>query len=308
MIDFQRGDIEPVMVVLLIGRSRGVLPRRRVGRGDVEHVPVVLAAVFEIDRRGDRPVAAGRISQRPAQDISPRLVGVFLQGRPGQVIDLVDPAAVLPVPGADAETQLVAHDRAADGRAHFIAGGAALGGGDLGMRGAGEGGQAGLVGDIADRAALCPGAEQRTLRSAQHFDPGEVEHVGQRIGRLHIDVADLHRGVVDIDAGGARSGGGADPADRDVVVGRVDREPRGEFRQILRILDAHDVELFRVERADADRHARQDFGFARGGDHDVAAVGRFGGGVGLRLGEGARRTGQHHAQRQSGNGNPHCAL
>ena len=79
------------------------------------------------------------------------------------------------------------------------------------------GGQAGLGGDVAHRAAFGAGAEEGALRSAQHLDAVEIEHRRQRVVGVQAEVAHLDRRIVDIDAGGARAGGGLDAADRDVV-------------------------------------------------------------------------------------------
>src|SRR3546814_8178313 len=85
------------------------------------------------------------------------------------------------MPAADAEADLVLHDRAAHRDPDFVARIAMprlrkfRPGKDL------EIGEVRLRGDVADGAAFRSGAEQRALRTAQHLDALEVEDRGQRI-------------------------------------------------------------------------------------------------------------------------------
>ena len=78
-------------------------------------------------------------------------------------------------------------------------------------------GEARLRGDVAHRAALRAGAEQGSLRTAQHFDAIEVEELDQRIVGIESERAHLDRRIVDVDSGGARAAARGDAANRDLV-------------------------------------------------------------------------------------------
>src|SRR3546814_8837900 len=99
------------------------------------------------------------------------------------------------MPAADAEADLVLHDRAAHRDPDFVARIAMprlrkfRPGKDL------EIGEVRLRGDVADGAAFRTGAEQRALRTAQHLDPLEVEDRGQRIAGAETERAHLDRRV-----------------------------------------------------------------------------------------------------------------
>ncbi len=60
--------------------------------------------------------------------------------------------------------------------------------------------------------------------------------------------------VVDVDAGGARTGGGLDAADRDVVEVDVEGDARRELGEVREGLDALNVHLGGGEGADAFGH------------------------------------------------------
>src|SRR3546814_11184742 len=85
------------------------------------------------------------------------------------------------MPAADAEADLVLHDRAAHRDPDFVARIAMprlrkfRPGNDL------EIGEVRQRGDVADGAAFRSGAEQRALRTAKHLDVLEVQDGGQRI-------------------------------------------------------------------------------------------------------------------------------
>jgi hypothetical protein len=78
--------------------------------------------------------------------------------------------------------------------------------------------QARLRGDVAHRAALGTGAEQRALRPAQHLDAVDVEGLRQRVVGIEGQRAHLDRRVVEIDAGGAGAAGRGDAADREMLL------------------------------------------------------------------------------------------
>ena len=82
--------------------------------------------------------------------------------------------------------------------------------------------EVGLPGDETHRTTLGAGAEQRALRSAQHLDAIQIEDHREPAVHTGIDVvgaADQRR-VIEVDAGGRRTGTGLDAADLDIRLRR----------------------------------------------------------------------------------------
>src|SRR6185312_13927028 len=163
----------------------------------------------------------GRLEVRrhlPQQGAVQRVVVTLVDAR-GELVAVVlgvgvDPARTVLAEAADAETDLVLDQRAAQREALFVAHAAAGDSGDADAGRARVGGQAGGRGDEAEGAAFRGAAVQRALRAAQHF--GAVEVIEQRHGRARagqqaVGVALHHRQVVDVDAGarGRARGAGA---------------------------------------------------------------------------------------------------
>ncbi len=260
------------VVVLVPARLRvavAELAVRGIGDADPVQVGVALVARLVVDRRRDGQLRYRRPGQGRAADRGVHAVGVGIGHLAGRLVNPVDIAAVAPVPAADAEAQLVLHDRAAHRQAEFAAGIAALGARDLGPAIGAVGGQAGLRGDVAHRAAFRPGAEQGALGPAQHLDPIQVEHGGQGVVGVEADDVDLHRGVVEVDAGGRRAGGRGHAADRDVLGGGVEHHAGGVAGDVAEVLDAQDVHLVLGEGGDAHGHLAQHLALAGGGDHHL---------------------------------------
>ena len=125
-----------------------------------------------------------------------------------------------------------------------------------------EGGGIGLVRDVADGAGFRAAAEQRALRTFEHFDALHVDHVD-------VDVAgrELHRLFVEIDrdVGIEADGSGglvaaeavAQAAHEDfalaravVAVGHAGRV----FQKVFEVIDVLGLQLIARERLDAHRH------------------------------------------------------
>ncbi len=197
------------------------------------------------------------------------MVGVLVDGRERHGVDAVDPAAVLAVPDGESRAELVLDKRAAHSNARFVTRIPALGGGELGAAVNAGLGEAGLRRDVTHRAALGAGAEQRALRSAQHFHPLDVEGLGQRLVGVERERAHLDRRVVEIDAGRAGAAGPGDTTDGDVVgAGVVEVHSRREARHFRKILDATIIEALLRQRRYADGYLAETLRAARGGHDD----------------------------------------
>jgi hypothetical protein len=160
-------------------------------------------------------------------------------------------------------------ERAAGRDPRLVALSAARGGGDL--RAAVDAGprERGLRRDVTHRAALGAGAEQRTLRSAQHFHAIDVEGFRQRFVGIEGERAHLDRRVVEVDTGGAGAARAGNATDRDVVgAGGIEIHSRSEAGDLGKVLDAAQVEVLLGERGHADRHLAQAFLAARCRDDD----------------------------------------
>ena len=125
-------------------------------------------------------------------------------------------------------------------------------------------------------------AEQRPLRAAQHFDPGDVAEAGKRLRLLQQrDVVDDHR---DRRFDRGREGDRADTAQVDRIVGghRPGRDGQA-WRQTGQVVDCLNVTIDqRVggDRGDGDRHVLQILFALLRGDDDVlerAVIGDCGG-------------------------------
>src|SRR5205823_3817144 len=178
---------------------------------------VVLLLVLIVDPGGDGPLLIRDPRARQPQQPGVVVVRLLLHRLQRDRIDAIDPAAIVAVRHREARAEGALHQGPADRRPRLIARIAVLSRGklatavDAGFR------QARLGGDVAYRAALGPGAEQRALRAAQHFHPLDVEGLGQRLVRVEGQRAHLDRRVIEIDAGGAGAAGSGDAADGDVV-------------------------------------------------------------------------------------------
>src|SRR5579883_895727 len=93
----------------------------------------------------------------------------------------IDVSAVTPVPRADAKSQGIRDDGAADRGAALIARRAILRIGNLRARIAAVGREARGWGDETNRPALRARAPERPLRAAQDLDALEIEHLGKGI-------------------------------------------------------------------------------------------------------------------------------
>ncbi len=285
--DLQRRQQEAVGIAHQLRGAAHEVAGGRIGDANPVFVVIVLVAVLVVDRGRDEDVVGRGEGERAAQDIGVDAVGVVLDAADVAAIVAIDPAAVAARPSADPETDLIVDDRTARRGPELVARRAVLGGRDLGVRVGAETGQAGLGGDVAHRAAFRPRAEQGPLRSAQHLDPLQVEHHGQGVVGVQAQRAGLDRGVVDIDAGGARSGLGVDAADRNVVPILVEADTGCELGQIRKGLDVEHLQPGRREGADALRHLADSLALPRGGDHHFGHAAR-GRGVRRRRPGGAR--------------------
>jgi hypothetical protein len=149
-----------------------------VGEGCIEPLGVVLVHSLVVNGRRDQRIA--HFERERALD--GLLVGGIRVGRDhGAVtgarnrVDAIHKAAVTAVPDAEAVTEFILNDRAADRDAILITQPAAFGLGQFCARQTAELGQAGLVGDETHRAGLRAGSEQRALRAALDLDAIQVE-------------------------------------------------------------------------------------------------------------------------------------
>ena len=206
-------------------------------------------------------------------------------------IDAVYPTAIAPIPGAEAYAEYAVDDRGTDRQAGFIAGRTALRVGRLALGVDARFGEAGLHRDVAHRAALRPGAEQRSLRTAQHFDAVEVEELDQRIVGIEAQIAHLNRGIVDVDSGGSRSTTRGDAANRDLVrLAGVEGHSGREPDDVREVLDALLVDRVLVDGGNADRYSTDAFLSTRRRHYDFRQ-GTRGGCVGGAAGIGRARKG-----------------
>ncbi len=268
--DLQRGEVEAVRHAALRGIGVHELVVVRVGIQRPVVVDVVLVLVLVVDPRSHGPLVRDLPQRREAHEQRVAEVGVLLGLLPADRVDVVNPAAIAPVGDREARTQHPLDQRAADGRAGLVARRPALRVGDFLAAVDRAGGEARLGGDVAHRATLGAGAEQRALRAAQHLDAIDVEGLRQRLVGIEGERTHLDRRVIHVDAGGAGAAGAGYAADRDVVrAGVVEVYARGEARDFLEVLDATVVHVLLGERGDADRHLAQGLLAPGGRDGDL---------------------------------------
>ena len=132
----------------------------------------------------------------------------------------------------------------------------------------------GLVGDVAQRAGLGAGAEQRALRAAQHLEAIEVEELeigrkqrdrNRRLIEVHAHLL-LHARLV------ANHLPGADAADRDLALARAEvrnRQSRDIARQIDDVFSARVDDLILRFGSDRERNVLQRGAAQLRGHHDL---------------------------------------
>src|SRR5215472_2089035 len=192
----------------------------------------------------------------------------------------VDPAAVLTVGGAGAETEHPIDDGAADCDAALVARVAVLCRSNLGARIPTVAVEARLWHQEPQGSPLGALAEQRALRTAEYLDTLDVKQLREHVVGAEADVTTLHRCIVNVDGGGRCAGSGVDAANVDVgvlvvVVGRIantgagERQVRSEACQVIDILESFRVDLLLREGGDTDRNVLQPLLAAGRRDEDL---------------------------------------
>ena len=228
--------------------------------------------LLEKQRRGNGERVGCLPFERRAANLADPPIDVLEQRGTGRIGILpVDIAAIATDPARQRQAQLVGDQRGGHRCANLARRRAVLRGRPFGLGIEVGGAQAGLGGDEAHRAAFGPGAKQRALRSAQHLDPLQIEHRGERIGRGIADLTALDWRIVDIDAGGCRADGRTYTPNGDIGLiakaAGIELDARRLAHQPRDVLDAAFIEHLLRKGADAQRHLAHGFGMA-GGRHD----------------------------------------
>ena len=270
-------------------------------------VDVVLRAAEIVDRVG----GVRRLELRLAGN---RVVIGVMYALVGRLADesarlVVDVAAAVVVIDHHARRQLVLDDRNVEGEVRIAACRAVFGAGAAAIEGAAERLEIRFVGDVAQHAGLCAGAEQRALRSLQYFDPVQVHRVDVQVMSGHLGglIVEVDRDV----------GEGADAAAALAALVTADAEAAYEYvllagaeagerhigklaNQVIEVLDIQALQRGAAEGLYGDRHILQLLHPALRGDGDH--FGRIGlrcrvllrGGPGLG---GRRRRGRRDVRR-----------
>src|SRR5450631_247940 len=160
----------------------------------------MLTLVLIHETRRDFHIVDRLVQHRQAQGDRVRPVSAFFGLLTRGRIYAVNPAAVEAVPGARPKTQYAVDEGSAMRDAGFVAWISVFGEGYLGPRIRRLLRYAGLRHDVAHGAAFRAGAEQGSLRSAQHLDAIQVKSLGQCVVGIEADGAHLNRRIVDVNA------------------------------------------------------------------------------------------------------------
>ncbi len=255
------------LVAVAVWQDAGGKAGGRRGADDLG-AAIVIAPAIVADQR------EGQVGRGVGDDHAAKAVMLVPVHAPVIVRDVADVARVIAVKAGEAALDRLAHRNVECGaRAIFIA----VAGEERALDRAGEY-VAGTLGDDVDHAGARVLAEQRALRTTQHFDPVDVNQVAERLAGATVDHA--------VDDGGDRwlardrEGRGADPAQEQRLVDRRARLAKVERRhEILRAFEVHCPlrgDLRARDDRHRDRHVLKTLGALLRRDDDFARHGRIG--------------------------------
>ena len=288
VLDRRRGQLVLELGRFLAGGVLLVAAEQRLAGSDVERHGVLagelelLVLVVQLDL----PRLGRTEQQRRLAAAQLRVVHVLVGPH-----CLVDEAVVVLIEPADAERELVVHDRHVDTGLVQLVEAALRAIGQVGREAAAELGERRLLRDVAHRAAHRRGAEQRALRSLDHFDALDVaEQRVEREVRAFGERGDRAvRNVVEIDADRGRREDVGDAAHRDRALPRrtvvVEVHAGHVLEHAAQRGEAAGGEGLRIDDCDRRRDVLDLLGAARGRDDDFLEADLIGG-----IGRG--RTGQ----------------